>query len=78
MWAGAGRYLPAFGPWGVCVLIIIVLLAILAVGWIIHLISKHQIGEGEIHVRILGISVRWVTTPNKDPYRARHQKEPEA
>lgn len=59
MGAEVGRNLLAFGPWGAVTILACLALAFLGAAVILIVASKRQIGEGEIRIRILGISVRW-------------------
>lgn len=59
MWAEVGRYVPTVGPYGAVIILMIPIIAVLATVAIVLLVSKGQIPEGDIRIRILGIKVRW-------------------
>lgn len=65
MWAEVGRSLPAVGPWeAVITLVVVPVIAILGAAGILFMASKSRIREGEIRIRVLGITVRWGQPPN--------------
>ena len=59
MWAGVGNYVPAVGPCGVIIALIVPTIAVLGTVLIICLVSKSRIPEGDVRIRVLGIRVRW-------------------
>ena len=59
MWAEVGRYVSAAGPYGLAILLAVSLLAVLGTVVIVITVSKSQIPQGDIRVRILGIKVSW-------------------
>jgi hypothetical protein len=72
MWAEVGRSLSAVGPWeAVLDLVVVPVIAILGAIGILFAASKSRIREGEIRIRVLGITVRWGQPPN-----SRNEVEP--
>jgi hypothetical protein len=65
MWAEVGHYAPAVGPYGVVIVALIPLIAILGTVVIVLLVGKSRLPEGTVRIRILGISVRWVQSDKR-------------
>lgn len=59
MWAEVGHYVPAVGPYGAVIALLVPIIAVLGTIAIIRLVSKSRIPEGDVRIRILGIRVRW-------------------
>lgn len=59
MWAVVGHHVPAVGPYGILVVLLVPIIAVLGTIGIILMVSKNRIPEGDIRIRILGIKVRW-------------------
>jgi hypothetical protein len=64
MWAEVGRHLPAVGPWDVVIILAVPVIAVLGTMALLHMVSKNPKSEGEIHIRPLGIEIRWSQSQN--------------
>jgi hypothetical protein len=73
MSAEAGRYLLAFGPWGLIAPFAYLLLRFLGTVVILFIARKWQIGEGEIRISMSGIHVRWGIPSDESEDKTRAQ-----
>ena len=74
MGAEVGRYVPADGPYGVVVTLLVLIIAVLGTIVIVLLVGKSQIPAGEIRIRILGITVRWGQKEDNENYPVKSQR----
>jgi hypothetical protein len=70
MLAEVGRILLAFGPWGAVMIFACLMLALLGTTWIIWVVRRLKITEGEIRIQALGICVRWRNLPEGNDHLA--------
>lgn len=59
MWTEVEHYASAGGPYGLAIVLAVTLIAVLGTVVIIITVSKSQIPQGDIRIRILGIKVSW-------------------
>jgi hypothetical protein len=58
MWATVGHF-PAVGPYGAVIALMVPAISVMGTVVIWLLVRKSRIQEGEIRIRILGITIRW-------------------